>query len=112
LGNAITHPRTVYVKEHVGDVTDVLRLCKNFPAEIIAEPQHLPISRKERIHPVEFFGEERMRLAFIIVCLTSIGVGLVHIRRQEVALRHEVQSKQSRHIVLRREIWEIGRAHV
>lgn len=47
-----------------------------------------------------------MRLAFIIICLTVIGVGLVHIRRQEVAMRHEVQSKQSRHIVLRREIWD------
>ena len=47
-----------------------------------------------------------MRLAFVIVCLTTIGVGLVHIRRQEVAIRYEVQSKQSRHIVLRREIWD------
>ncbi len=47
-----------------------------------------------------------MRLAFIIICLTVIGVGLVHIRRQEVALRHEVHSKQLRHIVLRREIWD------
>ncbi|MCK5113423.1 MAG: hypothetical protein KAR11_01520 [Phycisphaerae bacterium] len=47
-----------------------------------------------------------MRLAFIIVCLTAIGVGLVHIRRREIALRHEVQSKQSQHIVLRREIWD------
>ena len=47
-----------------------------------------------------------MRLAFIIVCLTAIGVGLVHIRREEVALHHEVQSKQSRHVELRREIWD------
>ena len=47
-----------------------------------------------------------MRLAFIIVCLTTIGIGLVHIRRQEVVLRHEVQSKQLRHVALRREIWD------
>ncbi len=55
---------------------------------------------------LEFFRKERMRLAFIIVCLTVIGVGLVHIRRQEVALRHELQSKQSQHAVLRRKIWD------
>lgn len=47
-----------------------------------------------------------MRLVFIIVCLTAIGVGLVHIRRQDVALRYEVESTRSRHIMLRRNIWD------
>lgn len=46
-----------------------------------------------------------MRIAFIIIGLTAIAVGLVHIRRQEVALGYEIQQLQSRHISLRREIW-------
>ena len=47
-----------------------------------------------------------MRTAFIIIGLTAIAVGLVHIRRQEVVLRHEIQRMQSEHTALRREIWD------
>ena len=47
-----------------------------------------------------------MRTAFIIIGLTAIAVGLVHIRRQEVATRHEIQRMQSEHTSLRREIWD------
>ncbi len=47
-----------------------------------------------------------MRIAFIIIGLTAIAVGLVHIRRQEVVLRHEIQRMQSEHTTLRRELWD------
>lgn len=47
-----------------------------------------------------------MRMAFIIIGLTVIAVGLVHIRRREVVLRHEIQQMQSEHTSLRREIWD------
>lgn len=47
-----------------------------------------------------------MRIAFIIIGLTAIAVGLVHVRRREVALRYEIQRMQSEHTSLRREIWD------
>ncbi|GEM_PF-3466940 len=48
----------------------------------------------------------RMRIAFIIVGLTAIAVGLVHIRRQSLAVRYDIQRLESRHVSLRREIWD------
>ena len=45
-------------------------------------------------------------MAFLIIGLTAIAVGLVHIRRQEIVLRHEIQRMQSEHTSLRREIWD------
>ncbi len=47
-----------------------------------------------------------MRLAIIIIGLTAIAIGLVHIRRQEVATRHELLRTQARHATLRRQIWD------
>ncbi|MCD4823063.1 MAG: hypothetical protein K8S55_00510 [Phycisphaerae bacterium] len=47
-----------------------------------------------------------MRLAFIIIILTVIAVGLVHLRRREVIVRSEIQRLQVRHLALRREIWD------
>ncbi len=47
-----------------------------------------------------------MRIAFIIVGLTAIAVGLVHIRRQSLAVRYDIQRLESRHVSLRREIWD------
>jgi hypothetical protein len=54
-----------------------------------------------------------MRMVWIIVGLTVIALGLVHVRRQEATLLYALQRSQSRHAALRREIWdrhvEIGR---
>jgi hypothetical protein len=54
-----------------------------------------------------------MRLTLLIVALAAIAVGLVHLRRREIAVRHEVQQVQIRRIYLRREVArqevEIGR---
>lgn len=47
-----------------------------------------------------------MRIAFIIVGLTAIAVGLVHIRRGTMTVRHDIQRLESRHVSLRREIWD------
>ncbi|MBN1943541.1 MAG: hypothetical protein JW849_09645 [Phycisphaerae bacterium] len=53
------------------------------------------------------------RMAWIILGLTVIAVGLVHVRRQEAVLLHALQRSQSHHASLRRDIWdrhvEIGR---
>jgi hypothetical protein len=105
LENAITHPQTLCVKEHVGDVAHVPHFCEFFQLRL-SRTGKLADNQKDLVLLNGFFRNERMRLAFIIVCLTTIGIGLVHIRRQEVALRHEVQSKQLRHVALRREIWD------
>jgi hypothetical protein len=47
-----------------------------------------------------------VRLAFIIVCLAAIGVGLVQIRRSELNLRHEIQLLQLQQVSLRRTLWD------
>ena len=47
-----------------------------------------------------------MRIAFVIVSLTTIALGLVHLRREEVAVRREMQRLQSQHAKVRREIWD------
>jgi hypothetical protein len=46
-----------------------------------------------------------MRIALIILGLTVIAVGLVHLRRQEVLVRHEIQRLESEHARTRREVW-------
>lgn len=45
-----------------------------------------------------------MRLALVIVCLTSIAVGLVQIRRWRGHVRNEVLRMQTRQIHMRREL--------
>lgn len=47
-----------------------------------------------------------MRLAIIIIGITAIAAGLVAIRREDVRLRHEIQKNQTRHIALRRQVWD------
>ena len=45
------------------------------------------------------------RLALVTVFLAAIALALVHARRQEVRLQHEIQTCQSRQIALRRRLW-------
>ncbi|KKK85673.1 hypothetical protein LCGC14_2770940 [marine sediment metagenome] len=47
-----------------------------------------------------------MRIAFVIVSLTVIALALVHLRREEVAMRRDMQRVQSEHVKVRREIWD------
>ena len=47
-----------------------------------------------------------MRIAFVIVSLTAIALALVHLRREEVAIRRDMQRVQSEHVKVRREIWD------
>jgi hypothetical protein len=47
-----------------------------------------------------------MRMAFIILGLTAIAIGLVHLRRAEMAVRYDRQRLESRRATLRREIWD------
>lgn len=47
-----------------------------------------------------------MRLLPIIVFLSAIAVGVVHIRRAEITSRHEIQRLQSRRVEVRRLLWD------
>ncbi len=47
-----------------------------------------------------------MRIAFVIVSLTAIALGLVHLRRKEVVMCRDMQRLQSQHAKVRREIWD------
>ena len=47
-----------------------------------------------------------MRLALIIVCLTSIAVARVHLRRSQLLVRHDQQEQANRQIELRRALWD------
>lgn len=47
-----------------------------------------------------------MRLAVVIVALTAIAVGMVHIRRDRTRLRHETQEQQNKQLTLRRTLWD------
>lgn len=47
-----------------------------------------------------------MRLALIIVCLTSIAVARVHLRRCELLARHDSQELANRQVELRRALWD------
>lgn len=44
-----------------------------------------------------------MRLILLIVALAGIAVGLVHLRRSEISVRHEIQQVEIQRIQLRRE---------
>jgi hypothetical protein len=45
-----------------------------------------------------------MRLGVIILGIAAIAVTLVHLRRQEIAVQHEIQRLQVRRVGLRREL--------
>lgn len=47
-----------------------------------------------------------MRLTLVIAGLTLIAVALVHLRREDYAVRHRIQQIESEHARLRREIWD------
>jgi hypothetical protein len=47
-----------------------------------------------------------MRLILVILGLTAIALGLVHIRRQELAVRYDMQRIETRHAEIRRDLWD------
>ena len=47
-----------------------------------------------------------MRLATVIVVLAAIAVTLVHLRRREITVRHEIQLLRTRQVALRRKLWD------
>lgn len=47
-----------------------------------------------------------MRLALVIVSLAFIAVGLVHIRRCEIATRAEMQRIRTYEVTIRRRLWD------
>ena len=47
-----------------------------------------------------------LRLAIVIVSVTAIAVGLVHLRRTEIATRHQIQRLSAEQIRLRRALWD------
>ena len=47
-----------------------------------------------------------MRLALIIILLTVIAVGLVHIRSSELRAAGEIQRIEIRQVKLRRKLWD------
>ena len=47
-----------------------------------------------------------MRMALVIAVLAAIAVALVQVRRRQVAVGHEMQSLQDRHLALRRQLWD------
>lgn len=47
-----------------------------------------------------------MRIAFLIICMTLIAVGLVHLRRQEMGYQHQMQVLELSKPSVRRAIWE------
>ena len=46
-----------------------------------------------------------MRLAWMVLFLAVLAIGLIHIRRAEVSAQHEFQRLKAQEISLRREIW-------
>jgi hypothetical protein len=46
-----------------------------------------------------------MRMALVIAVLAAVAVAVVHLRREEVRARHEIQRLHVRHIVLYRRLW-------
>ena len=47
-----------------------------------------------------------MRFALIIVCLMTIAVARVHLRRAQLQAQHEAQELANRQIELRRALWD------
>ncbi|MBS3820435.1 MAG: hypothetical protein GVY16_01175 [Planctomycetes bacterium] len=46
-----------------------------------------------------------MRLALVILGLAAVALALVDIRREDLAVRHEMQALETRHAEVRRELW-------
>ena len=46
-----------------------------------------------------------MRLAWVVLFLAVLAIGLIHIRRSEVAAQHEFQLLKAQQVKIRREIW-------
>jgi len=46
-----------------------------------------------------------VRLGLVIVCMAAIAVALVHLRRQELTVRHEIQGVEAYQVRLRRMLW-------
>jgi hypothetical protein len=46
-----------------------------------------------------------LRVALVAVALAGVTLALIHIRRSETAVRHEVQRLQQERVRLRRELW-------
>ena len=46
-----------------------------------------------------------MRLTFLIFSMAVIAVALVHLRRQETSLRHEILQIEASRVDLRRQLW-------
>ncbi len=46
------------------------------------------------------------RIGLVIVLLAAMAVGLVHIRRSEMYVRHEIQRLSQQQILLRRKLWD------
>ena len=47
-----------------------------------------------------------MRTAIAIIVLTGVAIAMVHMRRQDSAVRHEIQRLQLKQISLRRTLWD------
>jgi hypothetical protein len=47
-----------------------------------------------------------MRWSVVILCMMTIGVALIHIRRAESQVQYERQKIQARHGVVRRDLWQ------
>ena len=45
-----------------------------------------------------------MRLGVIILALAAIAVTLVHLRRQEISMRHEIRMLEKQRVILAREL--------
>ncbi len=47
-----------------------------------------------------------MRMVFLILGLSAIGVGLVHLRRDSATVRYAIRCLESQHTALRRDVWD------
>ncbi len=47
-----------------------------------------------------------MRTAIAIMVLTTVAIAMVHMRRQDARVRHEIQRLQLKQISLRRTLWD------
>ncbi len=47
-----------------------------------------------------------MRTAIAIIVLMAVGITMVHLRRQDSAVRYEIQRLQLKQISLRRTLWD------
>jgi len=45
-------------------------------------------------------------MALVIALLAAVAVGLVQIRRAEIAARHEIEKLQRQQVALRRKMWD------